>query len=565
MGTWKTRLTKEDFIERARSKHGDKYDYSLVNYITNRTKVEIICTEHGPFWQEPFNHKNGSGCPACVKCKRHTLADFIAKSNKAHGNKYDYSKAVFKTVDTKLTIICPEHGEFEQIPFDHMRGHGCAKCGAKKCNNKRRHSIDKFIEQARTLHGDKFDYSKAVYKNSTTPIEIICPEHGSFWQVPQDHKTRYGCQSCAGLSSIPFEEFISRARQAHGQEYEYDKESYVAYRSHVKIICKKHGPFMQVCREHANGSGCPSCANESRSSREETEIAEWLESLSETVIRNDRKILAGLEIDVYLPERGVGIEYNGAYWHHEERMAHPRLHELKQNRAKKAGIRLVTVWDFDWKEKQEIIKRHILHAIGRSDGKRINARECTVRKIDYHTAKPFYDTNHIQGGPWRAFCHYGLFNEDNLVSCMSFGQGASRRGKVGDHEWELQRFATSEIVRGGASKLFKAFLSEHDPEVVWSFSDSQHFSGGVYPALWFENDGHVRADYRVAHVNKRKVWHKSAWKRKHIPARLAELGVSEEYSPESDKRTERDMQELAGVIRIMDAGKTRWKWTKKSA
>ncbi|MNN19987.1 hypothetical protein D3C81_1332460 [compost metagenome] len=127
------------------------------------------------------------------------------------------------------------------------------------------------------------------------------------------------------------------------------------------------------------------------------------------------------------------------------------------------------------------------------------------------------------------------------------------------------RFATAGIVRGGASKLFAAFVTEHQPEAVWSFSDRQHFGGGLYPTLGFQLDGEVQADYRVAHVNKGLVWHKSAWKRRNIPARLAELGIAEPYDPDTDPRTERDMQELARTVRIMDAGKIRWKWEKNGA
>lgn len=130
---------------------------------------------------------------------------------------------------------------------------------------------------------------------------------------------------------------------------------------------------------------------------------------------------------------------------------------------------------------------------------------------------------------------------------------------------ELQRFATRGIVRGGASRLMARFIAEHDPDVVWSFSDRQHFAGGVYRALGFEVDGHTPADYTLHHQGTGMRWHKSAWQRRHIPQRLRELGIQEKYDPETDERTERDMQALAKVIRVMDSGKIRWKWTKKEA
>jgi len=132
---------------------------------------------------------------------------------------------------------------------------------------------------------------------------------------------------------------------------------------------------------------------------------------------------------------------------------------------------------------------------------------------------------------------------------------------TGNTEWELARFATDRIVRGGAGKLFSLFIKEYAPQTVWSFSDRQHFSGGVYPALGFKEDGRLAADYRVLHEGSGRIWHKSAWQRKHIPARLAELGIDEPFDPATDVRTEREMQKIARVLRVMDAGKIRWKWT----
>ncbi len=565
MGKWKTRKTTEQFIADSVATHGDRYDYSRAEYKTNRTKVEIICKDHGPFWQAPLNHMHGAGCPECSGCRRTTVEDFIKRAKAAHGDRYDYSKIEYRGVDSKVVITCPEHGDFEQIPYDHMKGRGCAKCGAAKAVEARRHSLHDFVTSARLLHGDKYDYSKSVYVSSLTQIEIVCPDHGSFWQVPHDHKTRYGCRACSGLEPIDFETFETRGSFAHQGAYEYDGKTYTGYSGTVGVKCQTHGWFVQRPKDHARGAGCPSCASEKTSSKAERDIGDWLEGLGERVIRNDRTALGGMEIDIYLPDRAVGIEYNGSYWHHDGIMAHPRIHELKLRRAQKSGIRLVTIWDFDWISNPELMQRHMLHAIGAHSGVKINARSCSLSRVTFNQAKPFYAANHLQGAPWRASAHYGLHFDGKLVACMSFGQGSSRRGKTGSHEWELLRFATCGIVRGGASRLFSSFLLEQRPDAVWSFPDSQHFGGGLYPVLGFEKDGHVPADYRVAHPNKRMIWHKSAWKRAHIPARLAEIGIDDPFDPKTDPRTEREMQAIAGAVRIMDSGKIRWKWTKKDA
>ncbi len=493
------KVTLEEFIERARAVHGDRYDYSKVVYKNNSTKVEVICAEHGSFFPKPINHiQNQSGCPACVGCKRTTAEDFIERARAVHGDRYDYSALNYAGVDSLVSIGCTDHGLFQQIAYDHTSGHGCKICGVEKCASANRRLLAEFIAKARAFHGDWFDYSRAAYINSTTLIEIICEAHGSFWQTPYNH---------------------------------------------------------------ANGSGCPACAREQTTSKGENELAQWVAGLGLQVSRNDRAALGSMEIDIFLPDLKIGIEYNGAYWHSDGKLPHPRIHEVKASKARDAGIRLITIWDFDWETRTDFVKRFLLHAFGLNPSPKINARACAVRWVEASIASEFYTRTHIQGAAWRTIVNYGLFSGDDLVACMSFSQGVSRRGMMGDTEWELARFATDRIVRGGAGKIFTAFVKNHSPQTVWSFSDRQHFSGGVYPALGFKEDGRLAADYRVLHEASGRIWHKSAWQRKYIPTRLNELGIDESFDPATDVRTEREMQKLARVLRIMDAGKIRWRWT----
>ena len=146
------------FIEKAKQIHNDKYNYSKVNYVNSRTKVCIICPEHGEFWQTPHNHLKGYGCTKCGKEKSHlpkiTTEDFIAKSKEIHGNKYDYSKACYKTCDTKVCIICPEHGEFWQTPSNHINGSGCPKCANEKRKNALLKDTKLFIDAATLIHAE---------------------------------------------------------------------------------------------------------------------------------------------------------------------------------------------------------------------------------------------------------------------------------------------------------------------------------------------------------------------------------------------------------------------------
>lgn len=195
------KLTKEEFIEKARSVHGDKYDYSKVEYINKQVKVRIICHKHGEFWQTPKAHLNGQGCPHCWaerrgKTRLSNTEEFVKKARNIHGDKYDYSKVRYVKKGEKVVITCPIHGDFLQTPNDHLRGYGCPKCGKISSANKKTKNTDYFVKNAKKIHGDKYDYSKTNYINAREKVCIICPEHGEFWQEPNNHLSGHGCPMC---------------------------------------------------------------------------------------------------------------------------------------------------------------------------------------------------------------------------------------------------------------------------------------------------------------------------------------------------------------------------------
>lgn len=193
------KLTTEEFVKKARKIHGNKYDYSKVEYVNAHTKVCIICPEHGEFWQIPCNHINGAECPKCSNVYKPTTDEWINKACVIHKNKYDYSKVEYKTALTKVCIICPEHGEFWQTPANHLNGEGCPQCKMKKhWDTRGRLTTEEFIQKAKQIHGNKYDYSKTEYINNRTKVCILCPEHGEFWQKPNDHLNGEGCPRCRG-------------------------------------------------------------------------------------------------------------------------------------------------------------------------------------------------------------------------------------------------------------------------------------------------------------------------------------------------------------------------------
>ena len=198
------RLTKDEFVERARKVHGDKYDYSRVNYTNYDGKVTIVCPIHGKFEQTVSNHLSGKGCPTCgitsrVEKKTKSKESFISASNNLYGNKYDYSLVSYVNRKTKVNIICNQCGTiFSQTPNEHINGHcGCPIC---KTTNKRdlfAKTKDDFIKQAKEIHGNKYDYSKVVYVNARTKVLLTCPVHGEFYIRPYRHiNEKRGCQHC---------------------------------------------------------------------------------------------------------------------------------------------------------------------------------------------------------------------------------------------------------------------------------------------------------------------------------------------------------------------------------
>jgi very-short-patch-repair endonuclease len=254
-------MTQDEFINKSNKIHNNKYDYSLVKYINTNIKVKLICPIHGIFEQIPKSHLKGHGCSKCANNNKSTTEDFIRKSIEIHGNKYDYSLVVYRDVKTKVKIICPIHGVFEQIPNSHLGNHGCPKCYG---NEKK--TLKEYLKECKEIHGDKYDYSLVDYKNGKNKIKIICKNHGIFEQSPIKHIRGQGCPKCAQIIRthemlLSTEDFIKKSKNIHGDKYDYSLVNYNGSFNKVKIICSIHGIFEQTPASNLHGAGCKKCAN----------------------------------------------------------------------------------------------------------------------------------------------------------------------------------------------------------------------------------------------------------------------------------------------------------------
>ena len=218
--------------------------------------------------------------------RKKTTSEFVSDARSVHGDRYDYFDGEYVSAMTKIKIICRKHGHFWQRPNDHLGGKGCSLCGRENTIAKRTSSLHSFIAKAQQVHGNVYDYSRAVYAKARKKLEVICLTHGSFWVAPVNHLSAHsGCPVCAakarGLANRQrltgsthdnfastrakrFANWLSSSREIHSDNYDYSKVRYKSNKDKVLIGCKKHGDFFTIPMKHIKGSGCPKCAGEER-------------------------------------------------------------------------------------------------------------------------------------------------------------------------------------------------------------------------------------------------------------------------------------------------------------
>jgi hypothetical protein len=365
--------TTEEFIEEARKIHGDKYDYFQSIYVKSREKVIIICDVHGKFEMMPNAHIDGK--QGCIKCgriqaglkSRKTTEYFIEEARRIHGDKYDYSRVLYEKSNKKVTIICNCNYIFEITPNAHI---GKQKQGCSKCGGCHKPTTEEFIENAKMMHGNTYDYSKAVYEKQKGKIIIICETHGEFIVSGLHHiHSLAGCQKCSNHYKPTTEEFIKKAKLTHGEKYDYCKVEYVACMKKVIIICNDHGEFEQNPVDHLRNCGCPRCC-----CYQYSKIGiRWLNFMSkfydiniqhgensgEYKIPNTR-----YKADGYCENLRIIYEFHGDYWHGNPEIYEPNdktyfnktfgeLYKktmLKENKIRELGFKLVVMWENDWKK-----------------------------------------------------------------------------------------------------------------------------------------------------------------------------------------------------------------------
>ena len=258
-----------------------------------------------------------------------TTDDFIERARKVHGDKYIYDEVDMNNRDEKgrIPIICPIHGKFWQAPNDHLKGKGCKKCHFEKLSKIKSKSKEQFEKEARAIHGDKYDYSKVVYINSGTKVCIICPTHGEFWMAPANHiyGNKQGCPKCRiekikKALTMSFDEFYDKAIKVHGVKFVYDEDTYSHTKEKMRIFCPRHGEFWQRPNDHLMGRGCPFC----RESSMERDVSLFLKRNNRNFIKQCRKDnldwLGRQSLDFYIPSFKIAIECQGEQHYKEKKI-----------------------------------------------------------------------------------------------------------------------------------------------------------------------------------------------------------------------------------------------------
>ena len=268
------------FKEKSINKFGDKFDYSQVDYTKNDVKVKISCKEHGEFWTTPMNHlvSMHGGCPECyTRWKRENKLDtqeiFIEKMRKKFGNDVSFEKTVYVQSNQPVTIT------YKGEDFTATPNRLLTKFKFKKYSRGKVVDTETLIKEASKIHNNKYDYSKSQFKGSKTKVCIICPEHGEFWQTPEQHLKGRGCQACGHIKTCDHtrgntEDFVKRAKEIWGDLYDYSKVEYQNNHDKVIVICKEHGEFLIAPSNHLAHKGCPIC----KTSKGELKIKEYLDS-----------------------------------------------------------------------------------------------------------------------------------------------------------------------------------------------------------------------------------------------------------------------------------------------
>lgn len=432
-------LKPEDLEKLAKEKWGDRWDFSETRFTRLQDFATIRCPKHGVFEQRTKYLLMGrNGCKVCINQVPMTREKFIKRAQEKYGNQVDYSLVgEVKNARSIVTLKCVEHQRTYNVElWWHLRGiKGCNLCSSPG----KPLTKERFIFKSQEIWGKgSFDYSSVSEKlNSKDPVTLFCLKHElEFQQTPDGHyQGKNGCHKCESkLRLTSFDEFLTRSKSMWGEDkYDYSRaELKHGVQGDVTLRCIKHDQvFTYSIFRHLRGlEGCHDCRTTFGPSKAESELANWVESLGIDVVRNDRSVLGGKEIDIWIPSLNVGIEFNGLYWHSEAKVG-KHHHFNKSLKAREEGVTLVHVWEDDWKFKRELVEDHLLKCLGMSSTV-AEPDSLFLAWISVDVARNFWSSNSLEMFPRDFKKALGIFENDALsgvvmVDCTSMGTAVRLR------------------------------------------------------------------------------------------------------------------------------------------
>lgn len=427
--------------------------------------------------------------------KKLTTEQFIERSRKIHGDKFDYSKAVYINSSTPVTIICPIHGEFKKLSGNHISG---GKEGCPSCINKKRRTNDEFEYQLKQQWPNyKFDHIPSTVDQK---IEVECTIHNQRWNTTAKSLFKHltGCKQCvidrkranclANYGTTHHKQkdktteniALSKNKQWLIEQHHVNKRTIVDIAKQLGYVPTQiYDNFAELNIDVINYDHTISLA--------EKELVEILSKYTE-VKQSDRTIIAPLELDIVLPQLNIAIEYCGLYWHSSQ-FRHPMYHYQKYIACKNKQYRLITIFEDEWINKRNIVISKLLQIIQCSTDRKVGARQCNIVTVKRDDKTKFFNQTHIQG-PGPGTVTYGLVDKNNIYVAM-----ITIAKMPGDHVWNIVRYATSCNVQGGFSKLLKHIKICHQCKTIITFADLRWSNGDLYLKNQFTIGGFVKPDY----------------------------------------------------------------------
>lgn len=348
-------------------------------------------------------------------------------------------------------------------------------------------------------------------------------------------------------------EYLKNFSKTNNLEMLFSYENYSGYHfSNIyKFKCCKCNYIFENSVYNLNSLFCEKCDPDKKKTLENS-FFEFLSSLTPSLLitRRDRTILYGKELDFYLPEKKIAFELNGLYWHSENGTGILENYHLNKTKGCIAhGVRLIHIFENEWRDKQELVKSIIKTILKLQVTNIFYARSCEIKEVPIKEKNEFLNFNHLQQED-KSTIKLGLYSDNKLISLMTFRNKSRFDTTV---EWELSRFCNLKdtIVVGGASKLFSYFIKTYSPKSIVSYSDRRYFSGDLYHILGFSFVANTPPSYHYITPDYKNTVNRMNFQ-KHL--------LSKKLKTFNSELTEWDNMKNNGWDRIWDCGNGKWIW-----